>query len=1463
MAIGAAGMSRFPAGALALFGCLGALLWFAVLNGAPGPIEPVRAGADARFGQLPLRFEVNRGQAAANVDFLARGPGYTMSLGRDGAVLALTAGKGTGHVAATGASVAVGMHVVGGNPHPEVSGVDKLASVSNYMVGNDASKWHTNVPSYARVHYEDVYPGIDLVYRGNQRELEYDLIVAPGSDPATIALGFRGSESLSITPKGDLLIHSRAGAIRQRRPILFQGDGAARTPVSGSYVLRDSGRQVGFRVGAYDRARPLVIDPTIAYSTFLGGHNLNVGNGMAQDTTNGIAVGADGSTYIVGFTDAIAPTPYPTTAGAVQTAFGGGARDGFVTKLNPAGTAIVYSTYLGGSAEDRATDVEVDAAGNAYVSGFTISTQFPTTAGAAQTTFGGGTGVGNPPVQPRDAFIAKLNPSGSTLLYSTYLGGTGIDTANRIDLGPDNSAYVSGNTGPGTGTAAAPSHTNNFPTTAGAFQATFGGGTGNTAPNDAFVAKLNPAGSQFTYSTYLGGALSDSGASIGVDSSGAAYVAGTTTSPTIFGTAGAFDTTLAPPALPDTTQRSDAYVAKLNPAGSALDYATYIGGARSESGTGIAVDSAGSAHVTGETASTDFPTKNANQPANASAAGPNDADSFVTKLNPAGSDTVYSTYNGSITYDTGTDIAVDGDGNAYAVGNTLGGFPLKNPVQVRTGDYDSYLTKFNPAGTSIYSTIYGGGSRDFGQAVAADNSGNAYIGGRTDYYSDDSFPLKNAAQPLNGGFADAWIAKISPTPTTPLVNSLRSRGGPVTGATTVVLNGTGFTGTSAVRFGTTPAASFGVDSDNQITAVSPAHAAGKVNVTIVTPAGTSPANPVTLFEYAEGLWKPTGSLGVVHYDQQMRLLDNGRVLIVGGTNSMFGNTITDSELYNPLTRQWSATGSLNTPRSSYTLTRLDGPACRTATPAAYCGDILVAGGSPNSASANATLNTAETYDATTGTWTPTTGTMVTARSQHAATLIDGPACHAASPPAYCGKVLLSGGVASAVPLSSAELYDPATGTFTATGSHLHTARQTISVLLRDGKVMLSGGEGTFRDYAEIYDPATGDWSLTGKLNVGRERQSVVVLHDGRVLTAAGTRPGDPPHLNLAPLAGNSSELYDPVAGTWTLIADLLTGVARNNHDTALLPNGKVLVAGGGRGGLTAEVFDPADSTWESGGLLTFSRGSGHPQSSSYETVVLSSDAATFEADAAVCGNDCGKVLVAGNNDDRTAELYTPEPQISGLAPNDGPSAGGISVQISGHGFTHGTRSVHFGDKPAASYTVDSYGRITAVAPSGSGAVKVSVVNEGGRAISAGDFTYVAPATPPPPPPPVAQTPPPPPPPAPAPVARAGRLSASLTPTRDLRAAFRFRISGRLTLPTGVAKSVGCKGTVRLRIKRGSTIIRSKRTTLRSDCTYSSTTSFPSRRLFARASRLAFETRFLGNARVRPANGPTRTGRVRR
>jgi hypothetical protein len=1272
---------------------------------------------------MPLRFEANRGQVSRGVDFLAHGPGYTVALGHAGAVLALVSGRTPGGIPGVGSSSAVvGMHLVGAAARPAVSGVSRLPGVTNYMLGADRSRWHLRIPTFAQVHYQGVYPGIDMVYHGNQSELEYDLVVAPGANPARIAIAYHGAKSLSIA-HGALLIHAPGGTILQRRPVIYQGTGAGRRLVAGRYVLEHGGRRVGFRIGAYDHSQPLVVDPSISYSTFLGGYNQALGNGTSTTLANDIAVDSSGDAFVVGYTDSVSPTPFPTSTGAYQPALGGLPRDAFVTKLNAAGDGVLYSTYLGGSAEDRATGVAVGPNGNADVSGFTTNATFPTTTGAYQTTYGGGA---------RDAFFTEFNATGTALVYSTLIGGSGSDTANRIAVDSSGNAYLVGSTTP-----SSPATTDNFPTSAGAFQTTFGGGTSS----DAFVAKISPAAggaTDLTYSTFLGGSGTDSGAGIAVDAAGEAYLTGGTASANEFSTFNTATYGAFQPALNGGTN-GNAYVAKLNAGGTALLAATFLGGsgnaaAGGDSGAGIGLDSSGNAYVTGTAASTDFPvTPGAVQPQNASAPGSNADDSFVTKLAPDLKSLGYSTYYGSITYDTGTDIAVDPAGNAYAVGYTLGSFPLKNPVQVRTGDYDTHLTMFDPNGNVVYSTIYGGGARDFINGVAVDSAGNAYIAGRTDFFSPNSFPIKNAFQPLNGGFANAFAAKISASPTAVLVNSLRSRGGPVVGGNTVVLTGIGFTGATAVSFGGTPAASFTVNSDTQITAVSPPHATGQVNVTVTAPGGTSPANPVTLFEYAEGVWSLTGSLNTVHYDQQMTLLNDGRVLLVGGQNSMFGNTIASTEIYSPLTGAWTQTGPLNTSRSAYTLTRLDGPACRSTSPASYCGEVLAAGGSPNNAGSGSTaLNTAELYDPGTGAWS-FTGNLNTAREQSAATLLDGPECHAASPPAYCGEVLISGGFnpATSTTYNTAELYNPATGTFTNTGSFSYTAHLFQSVLLPSGKVLIAGGTGSDPTAAAIYNPANGAWSTTGSMNIGRQRNTLILLHDGRVLAASGTPPGDPPQLGTPQQAGDSAEIYDPSTGVWTLLPNRLYGATRDNHDSAVLPSGQVLLADGGRGGLTSELFNPGANTFNSAGLLNISRGSGNPQSGSYYAIVLSSDPNSFAADSAVCGNNCGKVLVAGNTDTATAELYTPAPRVDSFTPAAGPGTGGTSVIITGLGFTHDVRSVLFGSTPAASFTVNAYGQLAAATPAGSGSVKISVINDGGEASSAGTFAYQSGSAPPP------------------------------------------------------------------------------------------------------------------------------------
>ncbi len=327
------------------------------------------------YGQIPLSFEVNQGQTAAQVDFLSQGSGYTLFLTATESVLSLQKpAPAAGDGATVPGSVVLRSTFVGANPQPQVVGLDRLAGTSNYFIGSDPSQWHTNVANYGQVEYKNLYPGVDLVFYGNQRQLEYDYVVAPGTDPGVIKLAFDGAESMTIDGQGNLVLHTSAGDVMEDAPVVYQESGGVRQPVSGQFVLEGKG-QVGFALGAYDHTQPLVIDPVLSYSTYLGGTGIDYGTDIAVDTA--------GNAYVTGFTTS---TDFPTTADGYQTTYGGD-YDAFVTKLNPTGTALVYSTYLGGTGGDSGWGIAVDTAGNAYVTGYTSSTDFPTTAGAFQTTF--------------------------------------------------------------------------------------------------------------------------------------------------------------------------------------------------------------------------------------------------------------------------------------------------------------------------------------------------------------------------------------------------------------------------------------------------------------------------------------------------------------------------------------------------------------------------------------------------------------------------------------------------------------------------------------------------------------------------------------------------------------------------------------------------------------------------------------------------------------------------------------------------------------------------------------------------------------------------------------------------------------------------------------------------------------------------------------------------------------------
>jgi hypothetical protein len=719
-------------GLIALLGCS------AIASATPNASERSRSHAQS-YG-LPLTFETNQGQTDARVDFLARGENYTLFLTPTEAVFALS-GRGAATVQAPKRNLAKGpapeaqrssrsvmrMQLVDSARDARVQGLEGLPGKVNYLRGNDSAQWRTNVRTYKRVRYTAVYPGIDLVYYGQPQQLEYDFIVAPGADPTAIKLAFAGIDDATVDARGDLVLKTAGGSLRFQKPVIYQTNGARRHPVEGGYV-RMSPREVGFRLGSYDRSRPLIIDPVLSYSTYLGG--------SGEDTAEGIAVDATGAIYVSGTTGS---TDFPTVD-AVQPAPGGGVSDAFVLKLAPDGGSLIYATYLGGSAsegetheEGRTTRIAVDAEGAAYVAGVTHSPDFPVVR-AFQDRFKGDV----------DAFVAKLSADGSRLIYSTYLGGSQRDQYSAIALDSTGAAYISGST-----------FSTDFPTTASAFQPEC---TGLDSPENAFVAKLAPDGAALVYSTCLGGGGIDAARGITVDSDGAAYVVGITTSenfPTVN------------PVSAVKRGEWDSFVTKLAPDGNRLIYSTYLGGSDYEDGFGIALDASGAAYVIGETTSQDFPTKNPLQPAHGgSNPSRSDLDAYVVKLAPHGGALVYGTFLGGFEWDRGYSIAVDTAGAAYVAGFTGSrDFPTVDPLQVTLrGSRDAFVAKLDPDGTAlVYSTYLGGsaGESHIGyMAMVIDPEGTAYVTGAT---QSRDFPRVSPLQPTFGGRSDAFVTKVAAT----------------------------------------------------------------------------------------------------------------------------------------------------------------------------------------------------------------------------------------------------------------------------------------------------------------------------------------------------------------------------------------------------------------------------------------------------------------------------------------------------------------------------------------------------------------------------------------------------------------------------------------------------------------------------------------------------------------------------
>jgi uncharacterized protein (DUF2141 family) len=701
-----------------------------VSNPTSDVAAPAKTGAGS-LEKVPLGFTANVGQAGPAARFYAQGSGYSFAFTRSAANLTLAGEAGR---------VSLDLRFLGANPDASPQGRATLPGTANFLYGNDPTKWHTGVATYGQVAYAGLWPGIDMLFAGRDGRLEYTLVAHPGASVNDIGLAYDGADALSIDAEGNLQIQTSAGVLTDTRPATYQVVHGSKVAVESHFMLR-SATTFGLAVGAYDPNLPLVIDPGLVYSTYLGGSSDDNGFGIAIDPT--------GSAYVTGFT---ASNPFPTTAGAADTTFNGG-QDVFVTKLNPAGTAVLYSTYIGGSSNDQGLAIAVDATGNAYVTGFTGSTNYPTRFDPAQvppgsfiyrSTYQGGS---------TDAFVTKLNSTGG-FVFSTFVGGSGADQGWGIAVHSSGDIYVTGDT---------------TSTNIGVTPAPFRLQQSLSGPMDAFFLRLDRFAAAAAYMTYLGGSGSDSARAIVIDGSRNVYLTGGTTSSNFPTVAGSFDTSF--------NGVEDAFATKLTYGGSMTvggvsydtynyGYSTYLGGSNVDRGLGITVDGTNRAYLTGLTSSTDFPTT-AGAFATSYGGGANDA--FVTKFNPGGGTLAYSMYLGGTGDDRGQGIALDAAMDAHVAGRTSSSNFPTTPGAFDTsynGGDDAFVTKLNPAGSAplLYSTFLGGssgptGNNDRGMAIAVDATANAYVTGLT---ASSNFPTTVGAYDTtyNGGNADAFVTKL-------------------------------------------------------------------------------------------------------------------------------------------------------------------------------------------------------------------------------------------------------------------------------------------------------------------------------------------------------------------------------------------------------------------------------------------------------------------------------------------------------------------------------------------------------------------------------------------------------------------------------------------------------------------------------------------------------------------------------
>jgi hypothetical protein len=706
------------------------------------------------LGALPLAFEPNQGQTSDVVKYVAHGARYNAFFTSSETVLVLGASSRAKHAESLTAIPVdiLRMSLAGANASADLVAVDQLPGRTNYFTGPPAN-WHTNIPNFQRILQRQVYPGIDISYHGTEGQLEEDFVVSPGADPRAIRLSFEGAKTLRTNPSRELRATLEGGAVTFRAPVAYQETNGSKKLVSANYAVLNNGR-VGFRVGDYDQRLPLVIDPILSYSTYLGGSNI--------DGANGIAVAPDGTAFITGGTFS---TNFPT-AHPLQPNRGGPfdlSQDAFVAKLSADGSTLLYSTYLGGALDDVANGIAVDTFGDAYVVGTTHSSDFPVTGGAfdpdcADDGGCGGKKCNNIGLIVSNAFVSKLNPEGSGLIYSSFLGHYENVTGEAITVDANQIAYVTGSTQFNSlpqGTFCGP-----FTITGNALQPTFGGGF-----SDAYVSAVSATGSSLLYSSYLGGNNEDIGFGIAADTSENTYVTGLTYSanfPTVN------------PLQPVYGGAGDAFLSKVNTNGSgpaSLVYSTFLGGTGIDQGNGVTVDRGGSVYVAGGTASTSLGTTGVVQPnCHLDTSSSCEGDAFVAKFNPGASPALtlgYLTYLGGSLADTATGIAVEPvnppSGFAYVTGSTVSpDFPVIGAVfqpRFGGGNADAFVAKLDPNGAAIlYSSYLGGTNTDIGYGIAADKTGNAYVAGQT---CSLDFPLANPEQDASGGNCDAFVSKVS------------------------------------------------------------------------------------------------------------------------------------------------------------------------------------------------------------------------------------------------------------------------------------------------------------------------------------------------------------------------------------------------------------------------------------------------------------------------------------------------------------------------------------------------------------------------------------------------------------------------------------------------------------------------------------------------------------------------------